>query len=504
VQQRQEIQQQRTQQTQTPQQAPAVNRIQQQAQERRQIQDLQAQQRRELRAKGVTRDERLKLRAQQRQQLQDLRAQQQQDRLRVQQPAQAGQQPPQADRLRPQLAGQSKQDRVQIREQARKLRAERREQRLKQVQTSHQQLQRRDRAAQITRQQALQGRFAAQLQNRADARSARAAFILSRQAWRAGQRAAFVAWLGPVFYPYVYADIFDYTFFPWGYDPAYWAYAYDDFFESVFWVYDGPRYDVAYGPPPFINDTVGMAPPRGPSRPPRQQLLQQVCEPDKGVTAWPFEQIERAVRPNAEQKALLDEVRKAAAEAADTFKASCRTDFAETSPGRVQAIINRLEATIEAIGIVRPQLEAFYSSLSDEQKSRFNLMGPTIGQDEARAMRNRTQAQQSKTCVEPKPGLTDFPIQQIDAAVRPNAEQRTALDKLDIAVAQAVDTLQSACPNVIAQTPIGRLEAMEKRLEAMLDAAETVQPALEEFYASLSNEQKARFNTLGRQAQRSN
>ena len=31
----------------------------------------------------------------------------------------------------------------------------------------------------------------------------------------------------------------------------------------------------------------------------------------------------------------------------------------------------------------------------------------------------------------------------------------------------------------------------------MIQSAKLVQPALEEFYASLSNEQKARFNTLG-------
>jgi hypothetical protein len=49
-------------------------------------------------------------------------------------------------------------------------------------------------------------------------------------------------------------------------------------------------------------------------------------------------------------------------------------------------------------------------------------------------------------------------------------------------------------------TPVGRLEAMEKRLEAMLQAAKLVQPALDEFYATLSSEQKARFNTLGQLA----
>jgi hypothetical protein len=38
---------------------------------------------------------------------------------------------------------------------------------------------------------------------------------------------------------------------------------------------------------------------------------------------------------------------------------------------------------------------------------------------------------------------------------------------------------------------------MEKRLEAMLAAAKTVQPALANFYNALSDEQKARFNTLG-------
>jgi ABC-type uncharacterized transport system substrate-binding protein len=42
-----------------------------------------------------------------------------------------------------------------------------------------------------------------------------------------------------------------------------------------------------------------------------------------------------------------------------------------------------------------------------------------------------------------------------------------------------------------------RVEAMEKRFEAMLEAAKTVQPALANFYNGLSDEQKARFNSLG-------
>jgi hypothetical protein len=38
---------------------------------------------------------------------------------------------------------------------------------------------------------------------------------------------------------------------------------------------------------------------------------------------------------------------------------------------------------------------------------------------------------------------------------------------------------------------------MEQRLNAMLGATKIVQPALESFYGSLTDEQKARFNQLG-------
>jgi hypothetical protein len=58
--------------------------------------------------------------------------------------------------------------------------------------------------------------------------------------------------------------------------------------------------------------------------------------------------------------------------------------------------------------------------------------------------------------------------------------------------------MQAACPDETPITPPGRLEAMEKRLQAMIDAAKTVKPALESFYSSLTSERKARFNRIGR------
>jgi hypothetical protein len=50
-------------------------------------------------------------------------------------------------------------------------------------------------------------------------------------------------------------------------------------------------------------------------------------------------------------------------------------------------------------------------------------------------------------------------------------------------------------------TPPARLDAMRARIVAMLEAVDVVRPALARFYGALSDEQKARFNTISRQEQ---
>jgi hypothetical protein len=52
------------------------------------------------------------------------------------------------------------------------------------------------------------------------------------------------------------------------------------------------------------------------------------------------------------------------------------------------------------------------------------------------------------------------------------------------------------CPTYQVLTPVGRTEAMEQRLASTLTAVKAVEPALTKFYDLLSDEQKARFNTL--------
>ncbi len=314
-----------------------------------------------------------------------------------------------------------------------------------------------------------------------------------REAWRHRHPAVFVAWLGPVFWPYAYSDIFDYTFWPYAYEPGYWAYAYDDFVDTVFWGSDSVDSAYAAYPGPGAAISGYRARGRGSASP---RALQQLCEePDKGVTAWPIAEITNAVQPTPEQRALLDELKEAATKAADVLKDSCSDTYALTPPGRLRAMTNRVSATLEAVKIVRPALEKFYSALSDEQQARFNALGPNLGEQSQQQPQQDANAQ-PESCRDQKPGLTQLPIERIAAAVHPAGEQKEALDRLGDATKQAVQGLQAACPDEVPLTPVGRLEAMQKRLEAMLQAATLVQPALDEFYATLSSEQKARFNTL--------
>jgi hypothetical protein len=364
---------------------------------------------------------------------------------------------------------------------------------------------RQNRRARVSAQQARRGRFAARFARHHAHRHARIAYRPYRWAWRHHRWAGFVPWYGPVFWPYAYADIFGYTFWPYGYDPGYWDYAYDDFFDGVFWGYGGPPTEYVYAPDEAPSRAARRSAPAV-----KYSTARQLCkQPGSGVTAWPFDDIVKKVNLNAEQKDLLNQMKDASKDAAEQFADSCppESNFASTPPGRLDAMTARLDATLQALEAVRPSLERFYASLSDEQKERFNEIGPSETKMMAAATHSgETQGagENAANCGEPKPGLSNLPIERIENTVKPDDAQETKLKDLESATNNAVGILQAACPDDVPMTPPGRLDAMEKRLKAMVEAANTVKPALGGFYNSLDDEQKARFNKLGREIASSN
>jgi hypothetical protein len=388
---------------------------------------------------------------------------------------------------------------------------------------------RQERRQAVSAQQVQQGRFASNLSANYHGRRAakRLARLAALTAWQLGVLAPYVPWRGPVYWPYAYADVFYYTFWPDAYDPYYWAYAYDDFFDGVFFPDGAPYVEyVAEGPyegyGSYGRTTTGYAPrsgyyersgapgragPPGRAAPGRvSQATRDFCaDQASGVTAWPINRIADAVQPGSEQRALLDNLRKASQEAAAQFRDACPESVPMTPPGRLQAMTQRLQATSDAVSIVKPAMEAFYNSLSDEQKARFNEIGPQLARSQRPQRSAEATPEQNKQadCSSEKAGISNIAIDRIEELVQPTEAQDASLDRLDEAMQKAVDTLREACPNTVAMTPVGRLEAMKQRLDAMIQAANTVRPALEDFYAALTDEQKAKFNRLGRQAAQS-
>ena len=89
------------------------------------------------------------------------------------------------------------------------------------------------------------------------------------------------------------------------------------------------------------------------------------------------------------------------------------------------------------------------------------------------------------------------------AGSRARGAQLNSFDDLEKAAQSASDQLQSSCPTAVPQSPLARLDTIQARLSAMADAIKSVRPSLENFYASLSDEQKAKFNMMGPRPQSS-
>jgi hypothetical protein len=294
-----------------------------------------------------------------------------------------------------------------------------------------------------------------------------------------------LGFVGPVFWPYAYDDFVDYTFWPDAYD-TFWPYAYDDVFEGLYGAY-APQYGAEYayaGAPAssraYQNDAArpGVA-------------ATQVCSGEtQGLTNFPIEQIARQVQPNQQQQALLDQLKSATEKAVGIMQAACPNDLPATPTGRLAAMHQRVEAMLQAVQTVRPALEKFYDSLTDEQKERFNAL-------DENAFGNAPQPDVAQLCGQHSPN-TGLSTARINQSLRLTSSQEAALKALNDASAQAAQILSANCPTGQTLTPPGRVAAMEQRLKGMLQAIETVRPALSKFYASLSDEQKARFDRLGR------
>jgi ABC-type transporter MlaC component len=209
-----------------------------------------------------------------------------------------------------------------------------------------------------------------------------------------------------------------------------------------------------------------------------------------GVTNLPIDQIRQTVHPTADQEAALDNLSSASSQAGEIIKSSCPTSVPLTPMGRLDAAEQRLDTTIKAIRMVLLPLERFYETLSDEQRGRFNAMkGSTEGA--------RSPSDMAAMCSQQAGSFIALPAQRIEQVIQPTPQQQSAFDDLKQAAQKVGDQLQSSCPTAVPKSPVARLVAIETRLSVVADAIKAVRPNLKNFYTSLSDDQKARFNMMG-------
>lgn len=345
-------------------------------------------------------------------------------------------------------------------------------------------------------------------------------------------------WAGPVFWPYFYGDMLTFALWPYAYYNPFFFYGPDLLLTSIFW--PGPAlcpfygycsayayndgygpYDGYYGYGDYSGFDVYDYPPNSQYdtayyhrwRHHRRHIAHHYPNPAAGaaeniaatcgglapdVTQLPIDRIQRTIDATDDQATILDQVQAASNQANQILLSACPTVVPLTPIDRLDAVSNRLQAMIRAVDVLRGPLTTFYASLDDRQKVELAAAGRRGSRRAANVAVNEAPAQDlAALCQKQAQSFTLLPVQRIDDIVKPTADQQAAYEALKAASSSAAAGLDASCPSTMPETIEGRLDAVVTRLQALENAVSAVKPSLETFYASLSDEQKARFNVIG-------
>ncbi len=99
----------------------------------------------------------------------------------------------------------------------------------------------------------------------------------------------------------------------------------------------------------------------------------RLCGPaSAGLAEWQSERLQQLVNPTETQRAKLDDLKAASTKAAETMRSACPSEFPRSISARMDLMEKRAEATLQAIKLVRPAMDAFYESLSQEQRAKLD------------------------------------------------------------------------------------------------------------------------------------
>jgi len=123
---------------------------------------------------------------------------------------------------------------------------------------------------------------------------------------------------------------------------------------------------------------------------------------------------------------------------------------------------------------------------------------PMMERGAGAGMRGDAMGRHGMMCGPRLAGMVAEHLASIEDAVAPTEAQRASFEALKTAADRARVVMRAACSTPPGATQPDRLDAMQARLEAMLQAMAIVRPAFDAFYGTLDDTQKGRLDDGGR------
>ena len=208
--------------------------------------------------------------------------------------------------------------------------------------------------------------------------------------------------------------------------------------------------------------------------------------------------IEQTLQPTDAQGDALSKLRTALTQSIKTIKAGCRDTTALSPANRLDLAVRQLWAVRDGGIYIREPLKALYDTLTDAQKAALAWKQPTERLREGAAAGKSAMGRQFQACAAQSVEGSERMIGQIEQTVRPTKEQGASLEGLRKTSADMAKLLTASCAQPIPTDLLARLDSADDQLSNMSYAATSMQIAVNEFYSRLDNEQKTKFDSLGR------
>jgi hypothetical protein len=296
-----------------------------------------------------------------------------------------------------------------------------------------------------------------------------------------------LGWVGPPAWPNAFEDTVGFTFWPDDYGARFRGHGFDVIADTItghFAVHRSAR-----------TATSGSATRSDADNEPSVNRCGDASSSD---TNWPSTRVDQILQLSNAQHGSLDKLQSTADQSIRTIRANCVGPAAGAAPDRLRDFVQTLWSVRDAGIAMREPLKSFYASLRANQKSSFTTEQPQNSSPPDPKTADPAMNRQFQACASQNAEKAERMIKEIEMRVRPNKEQSTNLEYLHKVSTDMAKLLIASCAQPIPADPMARLDAANDQLAAINYAATTVQIAVDDFYQTLNNEQKARFDSLAR------